>query len=73
MSLVGATGGAPTDQRDHRGTLSGMGIDADLWGNTIGRTIEWLGTAIGHTHELLKEARRREARRIVSSLKIYID
>ena len=73
VSLVGATGGVPTDHRDHRGMLTGMGIDADTWGNTIGRTIEWFGTAIGRTQDLLKEARRREAQRIVSSLKIYLE
>jgi len=32
VSLVGATGGVPTDQRDHCGTLTGMGIDPDSWG-----------------------------------------
>ena len=57
VSLVGATGVVPTDQRDHRGMLTEMGIDADAWANTIGRTIEWIGTAVGHTRDLLKEAR----------------
>jgi len=30
---VGATGGVPTDKRDHRGTLTEMGIDADTLGD----------------------------------------
>ncbi len=72
VSLVGATGGLPADQRDHRCTLTEMGIDADIWANTIGRTIEWFGTAVGRTHDLLEEARRRKARRVVSALKIYL-
>jgi len=36
--------------------LPGMGIDPDSWADTIGRTIEWIRTAIGHTRDLLKEA-----------------
>jgi len=73
VSLVGATGGVPTDQRDHRGTLTEMGIDADLWADTIGRTIDWIGTAIGRTRDLLKEARRRNAKRVVSAMDIFLE
>ncbi len=73
VSLVAATGGVPTDQRDHRGRLTEMGINAEIWADTIGRTIEWVGTAVGRTRDLLKEARRRKARRVVSSLKIYLE
>ncbi len=72
VSLVGATGGVPTDQRDHRGTLTEMGINADSWAQTIGRTIEWFGTAVGRTRDLLTEARRRKTLRVVSALKIYL-
>ena len=73
VSLVGATGGVPTDRRDHRGTLTEMGIDADVWAETIGRTIEWIGTAVGRTRDLLKEARRRKVTRVVSAMKIYLE
>ena len=73
VSLVGATGGVPTDKRDHRRTLTEMGIDADIWGDTIGRSIEWFGTAVGRTRDLLKEARRRKARRVVSAMNIYLE
>jgi hypothetical protein len=72
VSLVGATGGVPTDQRDHRGTLAELGIDAEIWASTIGQTIEWFGTAVGRTRDLLREARRRKARRIVNVLNIYL-
>ncbi len=50
-----------------------MGINAEIWADTIGRTIEWFGTAVGRTRDLLKEARRRKARRVVSALKIYLE
>jgi REP element-mobilizing transposase RayT len=73
VSLVGATGGVPTDQRDHRDTLTEMGIDADLWADTIGRTIDWIGTAVGRTRDLLKEAQRREVQRVVSAIDIYLE
>ena len=73
VSLVGASGGVPTDKRDHRDTLTEMGIDADAWAITIGRTIEWFGTAVGRTRDLLKEARRRKAQRIVSAMNIYLE
>ena len=73
MSLVGATGGVPTDQRNHRTVLAEMGIDADTWANTIGRTIEWFGTAVGRTRDLLKEAQRRKAKRVVSAINIYLE
>ena len=73
VSLVGATGGVPTDQRDHRGTLTEMGINAEIWADTIGQTIEWIGTTVGHTRDLLKEARRRKVTRVVSALKIYLE
>ncbi len=73
MSLVGATGGVPTDKRDHRCTLTEMGIDAETWADTIGGTIEWFGTAVGRTGDLLKEAKRRQARRIVSAIDIYLE
>ncbi len=73
VSLVGATGGVPMDQRDHRCTLAEMGIDADAWGDTIGRTIELFGTAVGRTRDLLKEARRRKATRVVSAMNIYLE
>ncbi len=76
ISLVGATGGVPADTRDHqdhRGTLTEMGIDADLWATTIGRTIEWFGTAVGRTRDLIKEARRRDVRRVVSAMKIFLE
>ncbi len=73
VSLVGATGGAPTDNRDHHGTLTEMGIDPDIWATTIGRTIDWIGTAIGRTRDLLEEARRREAKRVVSPIDIYLE
>ena len=73
VSLVGATGGVPTDKRDHRDTLTEMGIDPAIWADTIGRTIEWFGTAVGRTRDLLKEARRRKARRVVSAMNIYLE
>jgi len=73
VSLVGATGGVPTDKRDHRCTLTEMGIDAETWADTIGGTIEWFGTAVGRTGDLLKEAKRRQARRIVSAIDIYLE
>jgi REP element-mobilizing transposase RayT len=73
VSLVGATGGAPTDNRDHRGTLTEMGIDPDIWATTIGRTINWIGTAVGRTRDLVEEARRREAKRVVSPIDIYLE
>ncbi len=73
VSLVGATGGVPTDKRDHRGTLTEMGIDADAWVNTIGRTIAWFGTAVGRTRDLITEAQRRKAQRVVSAMNIYLE
>ncbi len=73
VSLVGATGGVPADRRDHRGTLTGLGINADAWSQTIGRTVDWFGTAVGRTRELLNEATRRKARRVANPLKIYVE
>jgi len=73
VSLVGATGGVPTDERDHRCTLTQMGIDPDTWADTIGRTIEWFGTAVGRTRDLLKEAQRRKVQRVVSAMNIYLE
>ncbi len=73
VSLVGATGGVPTDERDHRCTLTQMGIDPDTWADTIGRTIVWFGTAVGRTRDLIKEARRREAKRVMTVFDIYLE
>jgi len=72
--LVEDMGGLRTDGRDdQRDTLAELGIDAARWAQTIGRTIDWFGTAVGRTRDLLKEARRRKARRIVSALKIHLE
>jgi hypothetical protein len=53
--------------------LTEMGIDADLWADTIGRTIDWIGTAVGRTRDLLNEARRRDVQRVVSAIDIYLE
>jgi REP element-mobilizing transposase RayT len=71
VSLVASTGGVPVDQRDHRPSLVSLGIEPEHWATTIRSTIQWFGTAIGSTAELLNEATRRKTRRVVNPLKIY--
>ena len=73
VSLVGATGGVPIDSRDHRGVLAELGINADAWAATIGRTVTWFGTAVGRARDLVAEAKRRGATRVVNPLKIYVE
>ncbi len=71
VSLVAATGGVPLDQRHHNPQLASLGIDSDRWFNTLTKAIRWFGTAVGSAGDLLKEAHRRDARRVVNPLKIY--
>ena len=71
VSLVASTGGVPIDQRDHRPTLASFGIDPEAWVNSIRSTIQWIGTAVGNTAELLHEAARRKTDHVVNPLRIY--
>ena len=71
VSLVATTGGVPIDQRHHSPRLAALGIDTDRWSTTLTKAIRWFGTAVGSAGDLLKEAHRRDARRVVNPLKIY--
>jgi putative transposase len=71
VSLVAATGGAASDQRDHRPTLASLGIEPAQWAAALRTTIRWFGTAIGNSAELLNEAARRKTRHVVNPLRIY--
>ena len=71
VSLVAATGGVPIDQRDHRPTLTLLGINPENWTSSLQTAIQWFGTAIGSNARLLGEAARRKTRCVVNPLKIY--
>jgi hypothetical protein len=71
VSLVASTGGVPIDQRNHRPSLVSLGIEPEQWASTIRSAIQWFGTAVGSTAELLNEAARRKTRHVVNPIKIY--
>ncbi len=71
VSLVAATGGVPIDHRRHDPRLAALGIDSDRWSTTLMKAIRWFGTAVGGEVDLLKEAQRRQAHRVINPLKIY--
>ena len=71
VSLVATTGGVPIDQRHHSPRLAALGIDSDRWSTTLTKAIRWFGTAVGGEVDLLKEAQRRQAHRVINPLKIY--
>ena len=72
VSLVGATAErARTRSGDQ--ALRSVAIDPRRWTDTIGDTIRWFGTAIGRTRDLLDEAVRRDTRRVVNPLPIFVE
>jgi REP element-mobilizing transposase RayT len=71
VSLVASTGGVPIDQRNHRPSLVSLGIEPEQWASTSRSAIQWFGTAVGSTAELLNEAARRKTRHVVNPIKIY--
>jgi hypothetical protein len=71
VSLVAHSGGVATDEIDHADRLSRLGIDPDRWSEVMGTTARMIGTAVGRTAELVREAERRGCRRIVNALDVY--
>ena len=73
VSIVATTAGVPIDRQDHDDILTSLGIDTALWGGAMAHSIRWFGTAIGRTTDLLGEATRRNVRRVVNPLRVFVE
>jgi hypothetical protein len=71
ISLVARTGGVPIDEDSHGDRLVALGIDPPRWEEVLNRTGALFGTAVGNTVNLLKEAARRGARRVINPIDVY--
>lgn len=71
VSLVAWTAGVPIDERPHGTMLSALGIDASRWQAVLARKIKLFGTAVGSVVNLVQEAARRGASRVINPINIY--
>jgi hypothetical protein len=71
ISLVAKTGGVPIDEDSHGDRLVALGIDPARWEKVLNRTATLFGTAVGSTVNLLKEAARRGAKRVINPISVY--
>ncbi len=71
ISLVARTGGVPIDEDSHSDRLVALGIDPPRWEEVLNRTAALFGTAVGNAVNLLKDAARRGARRVINPFEIY--
>jgi REP element-mobilizing transposase RayT len=71
VSLVAQTGGVAMDEEPHVERLTALGIDAQRWTAVLKDTVKLFGTAVGSAVNLLKEAARRGARRVINPIDVY--
>ena len=71
VSLVARTGGLPIDSEAHTDRLASLGIDPKRWQAVMNSTARLIGTAVGSAVNLVKEAGRRGASRVVNPIDVY--